>query len=267
MASLNVFIDGTWMFKVVAAGGSLAKATESPQSRFPLDFAKLNDALLRHIRENGKACDAIGDLVICTSIFALPPDFDAWPNRFPDITQDNVERMKKNLYAREQFVRDAAGGGYSDQAVYRPLLREWTLKRLMRGEYHEKQVDTTVVALLVRSAITRGEDFHTVITGDSDILPAVSTAYPEFTRNVFVTTTHPDELNAGHRQTAYSLIDFRFDIPPFYMQDNTQKLLKGEHVYRCVECGKVFAPPKEFTHRERPRCRNCTPPRPAVAAR
>lgn len=113
--------------------------------------------------------------------------------------------------------------------------------------------------MLVRSAITRPDDFHTVITGDSDILPAVSTAYPQFTENVFVTTTHPDELNARHRQTAYSLIDFKFDIPPFYMQnkENAEQLLKGDHVYRCQECGKVFSQQKPIPHRERPRCWNC----------
>src|SRR5262245_40288416 len=212
MPSLNVFIDGTWLFNQVAPDGSLANATHRPQSRFLLDFAKLTDALLKHLRDNGKTCNASGELAISTSIFTLPADFDSWPSNHADITQAQIDRMKRSVYAREQFVRDAVASGYSETAVYRPPLRDAIFRRLMAGEYQEKQVDTTVVALLVRSAITRSADFHTVITGDSDILPAISTAYPEFTRNVFVTTTHPDELNAKHRQTAYSLIDFSFEI-------------------------------------------------------
>jgi hypothetical protein len=134
----------------------------------------------------------------------------------------------------------------------------------MRREYQEKQVDTTVVALLVRSAITRPNDYHTVITGDSDILPAVSTAYPEFTKNVFVTTTHPDELNARHRQTAFSLIDFSFTIPPFYMQnkENAEQILRGNYIHRCEECGKVFSTERQIPPRQRPRCVNCRPASP-----
>lgn len=261
MSSLNVFIDGSWLFRVVASGGSLANATDTPQTRFCLDFAKLTNALLRHLRDNGKSCETPGELVISTSIFNIPTDIDSWPNRFAGITSTDVEKVKRNVFSRDQFVREAAAGGYSDKAVFRPPLREWTLRKLAQYEYQEKQVDTTVVALLVRSAITRSNDFHTVITGDSDILPAVSTAYPEFTRNVFVTTTHPDELNASHRQTAYSLIDFTFEIPPFYMQNkgNAEKLLKGDFVYRCEECGKIFALPKPVPSRQRPRCFNCRP--------
>lgn len=259
MPFLNVFIDGTWLFNQVAPEASLANATAQPKSRFVLDFAKLNKALLRHVSAGGKACDDVGELVISTSIFTLPPDLDEWPRRYTGITPPDVEKMKRNVFAREQLVREAVDGGYSKIGVYRPPLREWILRKVMKREYQEKQVDTTVVALLVRSAITRPADFHTVITGDSDILPAVSTAYPQFTENVFVTTTHPDELNARHRQTAYSLIDFTFDIPPFYMQnkENAEQILKGEYVYRCQECGKVFSMQKPIPHRERPRCVKC----------
>ena len=95
-----------------------------------------------------------------------------------------------------------------------------------------------------------------VITGDSDILPAIRVAYPEFTNNVFVCTTHPDELNPSHRQTAFSLVDFAFAVPPFYLQnkENAQKVLAGKHVYRCEECGLVFSMAKPVPGRERPRC-------------
>lgn len=120
----------------------------------------------------------------------------------------------------------------------------------------EKQVDTSVVALLVRSAITRGEDYHALVTGDVDTLPAIRVAYPEFTRNVFVATTHPDELNPRHRQTAFALVDFTFAVPPFYMQnrDNAVRLIEGAHAYRCEECGSVFTPAAPVPVRSRPRC-------------
>jgi hypothetical protein len=262
VSSLNIFIDGTWLLNQLGGGRSLANATDHPESRFFLDFSKLNSALLRHLSANGHTCDALGELEISTSVFSLPTDFDSWPRRYSGITMDNIDKTKRAVYAREQLIREAVDGGYAETAVYRPPIREWILRKLVKGEYQEKQVDTTVVALLVRSAVTRPNDFHTVVTGDSDILPAVTTAYPQFTSNVFVTTTHPDELKAEHRQTAYSLIDFGFVIPPFYMQnkENAEQIIRGDHVHRCEECGRIFTTAKPIPLRQRPRCVSCRPP-------
>jgi hypothetical protein len=257
MAQLNVFIDGTWLLVQCAAGQSLANATERPDERFPLDFTKLNSQLLQHVRETGGECERIGESYIATSIFALPADFDDWPNRFDDITETAVEKTRRAVYAREAFVKDAVRAGYSAEAVFRPPIKDYILKKLEDKRYQEKQVDTAVVALLVRAAITRAGDFHALITGDSDILPAIKVAYPQFTENVFVVTTHPDELNPRHRQTAFSLIEFDFRIGPFYMQmkDNAEKLMSGDHVHRCEECGKVFVLGGPLPRHSRPRCR------------
>ncbi len=264
VTSLNVFIDGTWLLNQLAGGRSLANATDRPDSRFFLDFTKLNAALIRHLAAHGHGCNTVGELAISTSVFSLPADFDSWPSRYPGITPSQLEKMKRAVYARDQLIREAVEGGYSEAGVYRPPLREWILRKVVKGDYQEKQVDTTVVALLVRSAVTRPSDFHTVITGDSDILPAVSTAYPQFTKNVFVTTTHPDELRAEHRQTAYSLIDFAFTIPPFYMQnkENAEQIIRGTHVHRCQECGRVFTTGSPIPPRQRARCVKCRPTAP-----
>ena len=251
---LNIFIDGTWLLHQCGAGGSLANATDDPTHRFGLDFGKLNAALVEHVKEAGAACDGVRDAYISTSIFGLPADFTDWPNRFEDVTAEQVEKTQYAVKRREDLVAEAVKAGYRTDAVYRPPIRDYIIRKLADGKYQEKQVDTSVVALLVRSAITRAEDHHVVITGDSDILPAVRVAYPEFTRNVFVATTHPDELNPSHRQTAFSLVDFEFQVPPFFMQnkENAHKLLKGQHVYRCEECGLVFAISKPVPKGSRP---------------
>jgi hypothetical protein len=256
MAKLNVFIDGTWLLVQCGAGGSMANSTEHPDRRFPLGFAKLNASLLAHLSANGAKCDAVGDAYIVTSIFALPPDFDDWPTQYDDITADQIEKTRRAVAAREHFVESAVTGGYRTDAVLRPPIRDHIIRRLSDRKYQEKQVDTTVVALLVKSAITKSDDYHALITGDTDILPAVRIAYPEFTRNVFVATTHPDELSPRHRQTAYALVDFEFNIPPFYMQvkENAVKLIEGAHTYRCEECGVVFAMQKPVPKSARPRC-------------
>ncbi len=262
MADLNVFVDGTWLLVQCGAGGSLANSTDTPDRRFPLDFSRLNSALLEHVRVNWQ-CDGIGECYISTSIFTLPHGFDDWPTQYVDITQEQVEKAKKAVAAREAFVRSAARAGYKQDAVFRPPIRDYIIRKLADRKYQEKQVDTSVVALLVKAAITKAGDFHAVVTGDSDILPAVRVAYPEFTKNVFVTTTHPDELNARHRQTAFSLVEFQFDVPPFYMQnkENAVQIIEGNHAYRCEECGLVFSQPRPVPARQRPRCRNHRPAR------
>ena len=256
MAKLNIHIDGTWLLVQCAAGGSLANSTEHPDRRFPLDFAKLNACLVEHVNKNGGNVDGVGSAYIATSIFALPSDFDEWPNNYLDITSEQIEKTRRGATARERFVETAVAGGYLTDAVFRPPIRDYIIRKLSERRYQEKQVDTSVVALLVRSAITRPEDYHVVVTGDSDLLPAVRVAYPEFTKNVVVATTHPDELNARHRQTAYALVDFDFAIPPFYMQnkENAVGLIEGPHPYRCEECGVVFVLQKPLPKRSRPRC-------------
>lgn len=167
-----------------------------------------------------------------------------------------MNKTKSAVFAREQFIKGAAAAGFRTAAVYRPKIRDYIIRKLADRRYQEKQVDTSVVALLVRYAITQPENFHAVITGDSDILPAISVAYPEFTRNVFLVSTHPDELNAAHRQTSFSYLDFSFDIEPFFLQnkENVEKILTGEYVHRCEECGRVFRIQGPLPRRARPRC-------------
>src|SRR5262249_24911061 len=168
---LNVFIDGTWLLHQCGAGASLANATDQPSNRFALDFARLNAALVRHVCSSGGGCDGTGDAYLSTSIFALPPGFEEWPDRFEDITDEQIERTKRAVRLREDFVARAETAGYRTDTVYRPPIRDYIIRKLADMTYHEKQVDTSVVALLVRAAITRPGDYHAVITGDSDILP------------------------------------------------------------------------------------------------
>jgi hypothetical protein len=136
-------------------------------------------------------------------------------------------------------------------------MKGWILEKLRSKRYQEKQVDATVVALLVRSAITRPEDVHVVITGDADVLPAIKVAYPEYSKNVFIATTHPDELTAERRQTSFSLSNFDFEISPYYLQEHAEILMQGEHVYLCAHCNKVFSRPKPVPAKARPCCAPC----------
>lgn len=257
MPQLNVFIDGSWLYKACSPGLVLASKTKNSDHGVRLDFSRLNDALLSHVKSVDAGCAEIGGLYLSTSLFCLPDDFDSWPERYDFVLPEQIEKTKRSLYARGKFVQAAIDSGYSDDAIYRPLIKTWILEKLAQNRYQEKQVDATVVALLVRSAITRPNDYHCVITGDSDILPAIKVAYPHYSKNVFVATTHPDELRAEHRQTAFSLGSFEFDIPAFYLQDHLAAIIQGQHVYTCAHCHSVFSRAKPIPARARPCCFEC----------
>ena len=257
MSKLNVFIDGSWLFRACAPERALASHTEWADKAFPLDFNRLDAALIKHAAATVPDCGAIGERYLATSIFTLPENFDEWPKEFPGVSADDVARTRGGVALRERFVKGAVDAGYSTRAIYRPKMKGWILERLRTNRYQEKQVDATIVALLVRSAITHPHDVHVVITGDADVLPAVKVAYPEYSRNVLVATTHPDELRAENRQTSFSLSNFEFDIPPFYFQDHVAELAAGAHVYTCAHCHKVFARPKSIPGKARPCCFTC----------
>lgn len=256
MARLNIFIDGTWLFRVCQPDGVLSNKTENNTQSFKIDFAKLSNSLINHLSNLGQRIE-LGERYISTSIFTLPTDLDDWPNQNPDITADDISRVKNGVRARDFMIQNALNAGFSDVAVYRPNLRPFMIAKLKNRTFQEKQVDATVIALLVRSAITQGANYHAFITGDSDILPAIRVAYPEYSRNVILVTTHPDELRAQHRQTSFSYTDFQFDIEPYFLQDHVKEIITGEHVYECSNCRRVFIRNNTIPTRSRPYCSDC----------
>lgn len=257
MPKLNIYIDGSWLFKICGAEGVLASKTESPTRPFNLSFEKLNQSLMDYIKQYDSDCTGIGNSYYATSIFELPDDFDDWPNRFDDISTESVEIIKRNVFARTKVADSALKAGYAAEAIYHPPMRGYIVKKLGAGKYQEKQVDTTVVALLVRGAVTNPKDYHVVIAGDADILPAIKVAYPEYSGNVFIATSHPDELNADHRHTAFSLHNFEFNIEPYYLQDHVVDIIEGDHAYHCANCHVVFTRVNPVPSRSRPYCHSC----------
>lgn len=257
MSKLNIFVDGSWLFKACAPERALAYRLEYPDRAFQLDFSKLTSALLEHAKSQISHCTELGEMYFSTSIFSLPDDLDAWPDERDDVSVSDIESVRKSNYAREKFSEKAIQSGFSDKAIFRPRLKGWMLERLKDKRFQEKQVDATVVALLVKSAITKPDDVHVIITGDADILPAIRVAYPEYSNNVFVATTHPDQLRVESRQTSFALADFDYTISPFFLEQNATNILQGENVYSCGHCNKVFSRTKAIPKNALACCSPC----------
>jgi len=255
MSKIHIFIDGTWLFKVCGADAALSYTTSSPGYPFSIDWNKFDFAIRQHVDQEANISLELGDRILSTSIFTLPDDFDNWSNRFSEITKEQIKKTKQVVFAKNRFAQAAVDSGYAEVAIFRPEIKSWIIPKLADGSYQEKQVDTTVVALLVKSAITQPKDYHPVITGDADMIPAIKVAYPEYTKNVLIVSTHPDELDSNRRQSSFSYFDFSFELQPFFLQANADKIIAGDHVHRCVECGKVFTTKNELRSNRQPRCK------------
>lgn len=252
---VHIFVDGTWLFNVCKVGYALSGTTYDSTKPFRIDWKKLNETLLKYVEQHSSQNLELGDKYIVTSIFDLPTDFEQWiGGDYDDITEEELKRTSGLVRAKNKFTASAYQQGYTKDAVLTPRIKPWIVKQLTSKTYQEKQVDTTVVALLVKSAITNQNDFHIVVSGDADMLPAIKVAYPEYTKNVVLVTTHPDELSNNRQHSSFSYLDFKFTIPAFYLQDNSDRIMEGAFVYKCVECAKVFSTKKAISNRQRPRC-------------
>ena len=272
MSKLHVYIDGTWLFKVVE-GSVFDRFLVNPRF-FTIDFRKLNNLMLSHISKQHPECTELGNCYFVTSLFNIPSDFDNWVGRTIihsydekqsiTVTQKNIERTKQNIARREEFANAAIDAGYDPNCIFRIDLQEWMLLNLLHPELHyqEKQVDTTVVALLVRDAIEHPEDCFALVAGDSDILPAIQVAYPNYTQNVFPVLTSPDERDGRNRQTSFKYSQYNFQINTLVLQSYVGNIMAG-NVYQCTECHKYFTtlrpidPAKINSGAIQPRCKNC----------
>lgn len=257
MSKMHIFIDGSWLFRVCQPYGVLSAKTICKSNRFFMNFGKLNSLILNYIQEKDDGCTEIGDCYFVTSIFQLPADLNTWPARNPQFSGKLIQDLQNNVHARTQFASEAIKAGYKNDGVFSVPLKEYILENFRDKKFQEKMVDTTVVALLVKYAITIPGDYYVVIAGDSDMLPAIRIAYPEFSKNVLVCTSHPDEMQAFHRQTAYSLVNFPFEIEPCYLQDHITEIMNGSHLYECKHCHLVFDSPQPLKHSQRPYCPSC----------
>ncbi|MBR2491193.1 MAG: hypothetical protein IKB65_06895 [Ruminiclostridium sp.] len=271
MSKLNIYIDGTWLFKVV--DGSVFDRFLVYPRYFSIDFKKSNDLMLKHVSKYHPECTELGNCYFVTSLFNAPADFDSWvgkqiTNPYGDqsitVTQRNIDLTKQNIATREGFANAAIAAGYDANCIFHIDLQEWMLLNLIHPElrYQEKQVDTTVVALLVRDAIEHPDDCFALVAGDSDILPAIQVAYPNYTKNVFPVLTSPNERDGRNRQTSFKYSQYKFDIDTLVLQNHVGDIMAG-NVYMCTECHKYFTtlnpidPQRISSGAVLPRCKNC----------
>lgn len=254
MNRCHIYIDGTWLFK--QCGGILAQKTFN--KNFFLDLGKLNQTVSRILSNIGSAQTlTLGGLWYYTSIFRNIPDYDKNGN--------SLAQMKQTSLAKDHVVDSAKKAGYDTSGAFDVPLQHWMPKRVREKTYQEKMVDTALVARMVQSCLEFSNDYHVLVSGDLDMMPAVSLVVPNYLEKVVLLTTHPDQWDPNMQQTSRKLNDFHFKLGPFYLEDYAVEIMMGEYTYKCSNpgCNKLFSLPRPIPNGQRPFCIDCRQNRPS----
>ncbi len=222
----NAYIDGSWLFRQCGPNGLLANQTEYPENVFRLDFGRLLSVFGGHLSRSlgGEVADP-AELFLYTAIFVIPSE--------PDPKWGDISFIESNSHTRRMFADSAVAAGFHDEGIFDVPLRGWIVEKLRDRRYQEKMVDTSVVARIVEQSIRYPDRLHVLVSGDTDMVPAISTVVPEYTETIVLATTHPDQYNPLDAQSSFRLNSFDFRVPPLYLERHTMELAQGDFVYRC----------------------------------
>lgn len=226
---LNLFADGSWLFKACRPGGYLALRTENPEMRFKLDFNKFVLCIRNHISNIANDEIIYSKKYIASSIFdtvntSVP--IDEWPIRFSGITKEMIENFIKNITARTRFISNAEKYGGFEYDSNNEILNPRILKQWSEEKYREKLVDTKVaIALMQCIGEHKNNEYYAVVTGDKDLLPALQAKYPDYTKNVLLITTSPDSVAGISSHELVDFVDDKFRLTPFLLDEHIDSFL------------------------------------------
>jgi hypothetical protein len=225
---------------------------EFPDTSFRIDFTRLLGAMGKALSEafDGEAI-VPGNLYFYTAIFSIPDT--------PDPEWGDISFIANSTFARRKFSDSAVQAGFDPGGIFDVPLRAWVVEKLRDRRYQEKMVDTSVVARLVEQAICDPERLHVLITGDTDMLPAISTVVPKYTETVILASTHPDQYNPSDAQSSFRLNQFEFRTGPIYLERLAEEMVQGDFVYRCSNplCQRIFTRHAAIPSHANPFCKPC----------
>jgi len=237
-ARLNIVIDGSQWSTMEFVPSSTAAQKNHDEG---VNFKALEALLLKHLFKHEGTRAELGERHLVASLFASPPDLDAWPDK--DRVLFERRYTKQNIEVRHRFVQTALDAGYSGDAVYRIPLRKWMLRSSM---HHEDHVATTVSALLAGLVTRSPDDFHCAVTDNTNILAAVTVACPQSLERLFIAPIRRGVLFGEHGRTMLSPAESDFRIPPFFLADHISIVVRegyavgGNFVFECTRCHKTF---------------------------
>ncbi|MDQ3871485.1 MAG: hypothetical protein M3301_07725 [Chloroflexota bacterium] len=79
--------------------------------------------------------------------------------------------------------------------------------------------------------------------------------------------TYPDQYIRAEAQSSFRLNQFEFRHDPIYLEQRVERLVAGEHIYRCSNprCHRIFVRPRPIPRGGNPVCKPCNDARLALA--
>ena len=239
-----MYIDGSWLFKQCGKDGILTEKVY--YDTFRLDFGKLVTEIQKELSQY---CDGLPQprnlWYYSSCIVDIPPT---------DKDGSDLLWLKAVSESKRKTKESAESAGFNVDGFFEVKYKWWMPQSISDGLYQEKMVDTSLVARMVQSCITYPEDFHVLITGDMDMLPAIQLTVPTYLDSVILLTTHPDQWDRNNQQTSFALNNFNFKYDPFYFDDIVGEILQGNHIHRCDKCNLYFKTTKPIPKGKRKFC-------------
>ncbi|BCG56761.1 hypothetical protein [Paenibacillus sp. URB8-2] len=247
MSKIHIYIDGTWLFNQCGRDRTLSQYVES--ENFYIDFIRLDQAIKDKIELlSGTKVESGGGRWYYTSIIKGIPE--------NDVDGSSLEWMRNRSHAIEQTVKSAEIAGYDITGAFEVPFKFWMPKQIQSKLFQEKMVDTSVVARMVLSSTQYQDDFHVLISGDLDMMPAISLVVPEYLDKVVLCCTDPAQWDPNLQQTSKRLTDYSFQYGPIYMDEMVGEIMQG-HVYQCQhpKCGIFFSRSRPIPKSQKSYCR------------
>src|SRR5262249_45382080 len=102
----------------------------------------------RFIAGEGQATDKAARVELRSMVYLpmLRKEFGKHVSNPEHIVDTMTSSVRRAVAARDAFVTQAQAAGYRMDAVYRPPIRDYIIRRLADRKYQEKQVDTSIVS-------------------------------------------------------------------------------------------------------------------------
>lgn len=248
----NVFVDGSWLFKICGVSGPLYSRTDKRDKSFKLDFNKLIKLIQNKLRNDFQnPLIQSGDFYLFSAIF----DYDEnqirkwYAEKKCDLKNQSIdkfiEQFKSNVNARTIFTKSAESSGFDISGVHTVPFKPWMCKKIIEKSYQEKMVDTSLVARLVEHTLigSTETDIQVVIAGDLDILPGIKTVIPDYTKKLILVTVTPLQHDESTQVSSFELSNFNFEHEPILLDREVANIMQGTYVSQCnnPNCSKVFS--------------------------
>lgn len=246
----HIYVDGSWLFKQCGKQKSLSWRA-FPKSKhekiFFIDYSKLINLIINELRSTIKEDLDVGTLWYFSSVFS----------ELTEIPGEDVQLILRENYAKKRIIDEVRKAGFNTDHVFEVPFKPWMIDAIKSKSYKEKKVDSAMVTYMADNFKNYENDYHAVVTGDLDVMPAIQRLMQSGIGKVILVTTKPHQWDITMQQTSWELANYPFSHGPIFLEDKVKSIMSGDLIYECVRCRDLFARRKAIPPLSQPLCIKC----------